>query len=89
MLENCSGEINIATVQNVDSKSELTYTAELLKINSDLDLALLLVKSHISGLGISEKFNYFEMKSSSDLQLGESLEIWGYPHQEVMVCRIR
>ena len=79
VLENCSGEINIATVQNVDSKSELTYTAELLKINSDLDLALLLIKSNISGLGISEKFNYFEMKSSSDLQLGESLEIWGYP----------
>ena len=79
ILENCTGEINIATVQNVDSKSELTYKAELLKINSDLDLALLIVKLHISGLEISEKFNYFEMKSSSDLQLGESLEIWGYP----------
>ena len=79
VLENCTGEINIATVQNVDSKSELTYNAELLKSNSDLDLALLIVKSHISGSGISEKFDYFEMKTTSDLQLGESLEIWGYP----------
>ena len=79
VLENCSGEIHIATVQNVDTKSEITYTATLLKIDSNLDLALLLITSHISGYVISEEFDYFEMKSSSDLQLGESLEIWGYP----------
>jgi len=79
VLENCSGEIHIATVQNVDTKSEITYTAKLLKIDSNLDLALLLITSHISGYVISEEFDYFEMKSSSDLQLGESLEIWGYP----------
>ena len=79
VLENCSGEIHIATVQNVDTKSEITYSAKLLKIDSNLDLALLLITSHISGYVISEEFDYFEMKSSSDLQLGESLEIWGYP----------
>ena len=79
VLENCNGDIQIATVQNVDSKSEITYIAKLLKIDSNLDLALLLITSHISGYVISEDFEYFEMKSSSDLQLGESLEIWGYP----------
>ena len=79
VLENCSGEIYIATVQNVDSKSEITYTAELLKIDTNLDLALLLVNSSITGSSPPSDFKYFEMKSSSDLKLGESVEIWGYP----------
>ena len=79
MLENCSGQIYIATVQNVDSKSEITYTAELLKIDSDLDLALLLINSSIASSSPPGNFKYFEMKSSADLELGESVEIWGYP----------
>ena len=79
VLENCSGEIYIATVQNVDSKSEITYTAELLKIDTNLDLALLVVNSSITGSSPPSDFKYFEMKSSSDLKLGESVEIWGYP----------
>ncbi len=79
VLENCSGEIYIATVQNVDSKSEITYTAELLKIDTNLDLALLLVNSSITGSSPPSDFKYFEMKSSSELKLGESVEIWGYP----------
>ena len=80
MLENCSGQIYIATVQNVDSKSEITYTAELLKIDSELDLALLLINSSIASSSPPGNFKYFEMKSSVDLELGESVEIWGYPH---------
>ena len=79
VLENCSGEIYIATVQNVDSKSEITYTAELLKIDTNLDLALLVVNSSITGNSPPSDFKYFEMKSSSELKLGESVEIWGYP----------
>ena len=79
VLENCSGEIYIATVQNVDSKSEITYTAELLKIDTNLDLALLVVDSSITGSSPPSDFKYFEMKSSSELKLGESVEIWGYP----------
>lgn len=79
VLENCSGEIYIATVQNVDSKSEITYTAELLKIDTNLDLALLVVNSSITGSSPPSDFKYFEMKSSSELKLGESVEIWGYP----------
>jgi len=79
VLENCSGQIYIATVQNVDSKSEITYTAELLKIDSDLDLALLLIKSSIASSSPPGNFKYFEMKSSAELELGESVEIWGYP----------
>ena len=79
VLENCSGQIYIATVQNVDSKSEITYTAELLKIDSDLDLALLLIISSISSSSPPGNFKYFEMKSSAELELGESVEIWGYP----------
>ena len=79
VLENCSGEIYIATVQNVDSKSEITYTAELLKIDSELDLALLVVNSSITGNTPLGDFKYFEMKSSTELKLGESVEIWGYP----------
>ena len=79
VLENCSGEIYIATVQNVDSKSEITYTAKLLKIDTNLDLALLVVNSSITGSSPPSDFKYFEMKSSSELKLGESVEIWGYP----------
>ena len=79
VLENCSGQIYIATVQNVDSKSEITYTAELLKIDSDLDLALLLINSSISSSSPPGNFKYFEMKSSAEIELGESVEIWGYP----------
>ncbi len=79
VLENCSGEIYIATVQNVDSKSEITYTAELLKIDTNLDLALLVINSSITGSSLPSDFKYFEMKSSSELKLGESVEIWGYP----------
>ena len=79
VLEYCSGEIYIATVQNVDSKSEITYTAELLKIDTNLDLALLVVNSSITGSSPPSDFKYFEMKSSSELKLGESVEIWGYP----------
>ena len=79
VLENCSGEIYIATVQNVDSKSEITYTAELLKVDTNLDLALLVVNSSITGSSPPSDFKYFEMKSSSELKLGESVEIWGYP----------
>ncbi len=79
VLENCKGDIHIATVKSVDSKSELTYKAKLLKIDIDLDLALLVINSRVAGGSLPDRFKYFEIKSSSDLKLGETVEIWGYP----------
>ena len=79
VLEDCSGDIYIATINNVDEKTEIKYFAELLKKDENLDIALLKISRSLNGEVLKNSFDYFDMVSSQELMLGDSVEIWGYP----------
>ena len=79
VLEDCNGEIYIATINDVDDTTKVKYFAELLKIDTALDIALLKISKTINGDAVNNNFEYFDMVSSQDLMLGDSVEIWGYP----------
>lgn len=79
VVQECYGDIYIATVEDVDSPTEIRYTAELLKIDPYLDLALLQIKENLNGTQLYKKFKYFELQNSSEVNLGETVFIYGFP----------
>tara|TARA_B100001996_G_scaffold346616_1_gene303668 strand:- start:437 stop:2092 length:1656 start_codon:yes stop_codon:yes gene_type:complete len=79
VIEDCIGEIYIATIDNVDSSTEISYIAEVVKQDNNLDLALLVIKEGVNGNVLPSKFEFFDMHLSSELNLGETVYIWGFP----------
>ena len=79
ILEECYGEILIATTDDPDTTTVTRYLAEVEELSTDLDLALLKIVSTYDNLPISESFEYFELYESKELLLGDSISIWGYP----------
>lgn len=79
VVEDCVGEIFIATVEDVDSSTEIKYIADIISYDTYLDLALLKIRETVSGARTYQKFEYFELLNSSEVNLGETLFIYGYP----------
>ena len=79
ILEECYGEILIATTDNPDTNTVTRYLADVVEQSNDLDLVLLKIISTQDNLPITESFEYFELYESKELKLGDSISIWGYP----------
>jgi S1-C subfamily serine protease len=79
ILDDCYGEIYIATTDNPDTTTEIKYLAEIIEQSKDLDLVLLKIVSSFDNLPVEDNFEYFQLYESTQLQLGEAISIWGYP----------
>ena len=79
VIEDCYGEIYIATTRDVDTPTEITYIAKIVHDNPELDLVLLKIVSFENGSSIGTQFEYFDLFSTDELSLGETIQIWGYP----------
>ncbi len=79
ILDDCYGDIYIATTDNPDTNTEIEYLAEIIEQSKDLDLVLLKIVSSSDNLPVEDNFEYFELYESTQLQLGETISIWGYP----------
>ena len=79
ILDDCYGEIYIATTDNPDTTTEIKYLAEIIEQSKDLDLVLLKIVSSFDNLPVEDNFEYFQLYESTQLQLGETISIWGYP----------
>ena len=82
VIEDCYGEIYIATTKDADTPTEIQYIAEIVQQSKSLDLVLLKIVSTINNEKVSKRFNYFELADTAQLQLGETINIWGFPQQE-------
>ena len=79
VIEDCYGEIYIATTKDADTPTEIQYIAEIVQQSKSLDLVLLKIVSTINNEKVSKRFNYFELADTAQLQLGETINIWGFP----------
>ena len=79
VIKDCYGEIYIATTEDVDTPTEITFIAKIIHDNPELDLVLLKIVSFENGSSIGTQFEYFDLFSTDELSLGETIQIWGYP----------
>ena len=79
IIENCYGDIFIATTNDVDTPTEIKYFAEVIQESFELDLVLLKITSSVDNTPLDNTFEYFELSSTDELALGDGLEIWGFP----------
>lgn len=79
IIENCYGDIFIATTNDVDTPTEIKYFAEVIQESLELDLVLLKITSSIDNTPLDNTFEYFELSGTDELVLGDGLEIWGFP----------
>ena len=79
IIENCYGDIFIATTNDVDTPTDIRYFAKIVQESVELDLVLLKITSSIDNTPIDNTFEYFELSSTEELFLGDEVEIWGFP----------
>ena len=79
VIEDCYGEIYIATTKDADTPTEIQYIAEIVQQSKSLDLVLLKIVSTVNNEKVNKIFNYFELADTEQLQLGETINIWGFP----------
>ncbi len=66
-------------------KQKLNTLQNSLKKDENLDIALLKISRSLNGEVLKNSFDYFDMVSSQELMLGDSVEIWGTLLLEVLV----
>lgn len=79
VLEDCEGDLLVATINNVDDVTKIKYKATLIEYDLELDLALIKVTQEADGGFIQDNFDYFNLSPSTDIKLGENVEIYGFP----------
>lgn len=62
---------------NTTSEPDCSYTAKLVAVNKDMDLAILKIQA-ISGLSTVTSFPFIDLKTG-DVQINDTLNIIGYP----------
>jgi S1-C subfamily serine protease len=71
--------LGIGITQATDTPPELTYLAELLAIDYDLDLAVVRVATDLQGNEVSVSLPWVELGDSDQVEIGDRLRILGYP----------
>ena len=79
VLEECEGDLFVATINNVDDITKINYEAKLIKYDLELDLALIRITNVVDGGLVENNFNHFSLVRSTDIKLGENVEIYGFP----------
>lgn len=72
-------QIGIAIAQSSDMTPVLTYAADLLAFDSDLDLAVIRIARLLNGSTVTEQFTPVEVGDSDAVELGDELRVIGYP----------
>jgi S1-C subfamily serine protease len=71
--------LGVSITQETDVPPELTYLAEVLAIDYDLDLAVLRVATDLDGNPVSVTLPWVEIGDSDQVEIGDRLRILGYP----------
>jgi S1-C subfamily serine protease len=71
--------LGIALTERSDQPPTLTYLAVVLVRDPALDLAVIRITSDLQGNAVSAKFNFINLADSNQVEIGDSLRIWGYP----------
>lgn len=71
--------LGVGITEATDIPPELTYLAELIAIDYDLDLAVVRVATDLEGNPVSVALPYVEIGDSDQVEIGDSLRILGYP----------
>ncbi len=71
--------IGVAISETSQSAPTLTYEADLLAFDTDLDLAVIRIARDLSGNPTSDTFTPLEIGDSDQVGLGDELRVIGYP----------
>ncbi len=71
--------LGIALTERSDQPPTLTYLAVVLARDPALDLAVIRITSDLQGNAVSPKFSFINFADSDQVEIGDSLRIWGYP----------
>jgi hypothetical protein len=71
--------LGVALSDRSDQPPVLTYLAVVLARDPTLDLAVIRISSDLQGNAITPEFGFIELGDSSQVEIGDSLRIWGYP----------
>ena len=58
VLEDCEGDLFVATINNVDDITKINYEAKLIKYDLELDLALIRITNVVDGGLVENNFNH-------------------------------
>jgi S1-C subfamily serine protease len=72
-------EIGVALIDQTDQAPELSYLAEIVAIDYNLDLAVIRILSDLDGSGVSLNLPSVSLGNSDQVELGGTLRILGYP----------
>jgi len=71
--------LGVALTERSDQPPTLTYLAVVLARDPALDLAVIRIESDLQGNPVSQKFSFIHFADSNQVEIGDSLQIWGYP----------
>ena len=71
--------LGIALTERSDQPPTLTYLAVVLARDPALDLTVIRITSDLQGNAVSAKFSFIDLADSNQVEIGDSLRIWGYP----------
>ncbi len=71
--------LGVALTDRSDQPPALTYLAIVVARDPALDLAVIRIDSDLQGNAVSSKFSFIDLADSNQVEIGDSLRIWGYP----------
>ncbi len=71
--------IGVAVADSSQAIPALTYEADLLAFDSDLDLAVIRIARDLDGLAVEADFQPIELGDSDAVELGDQIRVIGYP----------
>ncbi|TDI83942.1 MAG: serine protease [Chloroflexi bacterium] len=71
--------LGVAITNRSDQPPILTYLAVVMARDPVLDLAVIRIDSDLQGNAVSSKFSFMDLADSDQVEIGDSLQIWGYP----------
>ena len=72
-------DLAIAVTTRTDTPPELSYLAEIVVVDRNLDLAVIAIVSNLDGETVDEQFPIVPIGDSDSLGIGDNLRIIGYP----------
>lgn len=72
-------DIGVALIERADQAPDLTYLAEIVAIDYNLDLAVIQIRSDLEGNSVSLNLPSVSLGDSDQVELGGTLRILGYP----------
>lgn len=71
-------ELRVAVTSRTDEPPEVAYLAEIVAMDSALDLAVIQVVSNLDGDPVTKEFPFVALGDSDEVEIGDQLRILGY-----------